>query len=378
MRRPVRFILVALAGHTPAVITETLWALEQQRGQRVDEIRVITTASGQRALAARLWGKEGHFTRYCRDYGLEPGRIAFGPGQVYVLQDSQGADLEDIRTHQDNAAAADQIFTLIREWTARPDEVLHGSVAGGRKTLGIYLTMAFMLCGRPEDSLSHVLVDPVFEREVPDFYYPPPQVRQFHRALPGSAGREDLISSAAARVDLADLPFLGLRELVGGQIPMTGGYLAAIRHSQALCRYLSAPPELIVCLHCRRLQMGDFHWRLSKQQLALYVFFLTEFNSPDARTSLADLFAHRARLTDLERQIDEFHQGGKEDYAWDNLRSLEDLQEKLTPIISKINRAVCLTFGTNEISRRLSIRRRPHLGVDIPRYVILTEPCPHC
>ena len=43
MRRTPRLILVALAGPTPAVITGSLRVLEQQRGQTVDEIRVIAT-----------------------------------------------------------------------------------------------------------------------------------------------------------------------------------------------------------------------------------------------------------------------------------------------------------------------------------------------
>ncbi len=39
-----RNVLAAVVGNTPAVVTETLWALEQQRDIRLDEIRIITTA----------------------------------------------------------------------------------------------------------------------------------------------------------------------------------------------------------------------------------------------------------------------------------------------------------------------------------------------
>jgi CRISPR-associated protein (TIGR02584 family) len=371
MRRTPRLILVALAGHTPAVITESLWVLEQRQGQPVDEIRVITTTSGARQLAARLWGPEGHFTRYCQDYRVAPGRIAFGPAQVYIIQDHQALDLDDIRTHPDNTAAADQIFARIREWTARPDEVLHGSVAGGRKTMGIYLTMAFMLCARPQDSLSHVLVNPEFELGVQDFYYPPPQPRQYQRT-----GGPPL-SSDAAGVELAEVPFLRLRDLAGEHLPLDQGFLAALEHAQALCRCLTAPPELQVCLHCGRVQLGELGWRLSKQQLAVYVLFLTDFNAPTPQAGLADLLARRARLAELEGQIDDLRLGARESYAWDALNSLEDLQEKLTPIISKINRTLEAALGANEVSRRLAIQRRPY-GVDVPRFAILLDHCPHC
>jgi CRISPR-associated protein (TIGR02584 family) len=371
MRRTPRLILVALAGHTPAVITESLWALEQQRGHTVDEVRVITTASGAQHLAARLWGSEGHFTRYCQDYQVPPGRIAFGPAQVFILQDDNFQDLDDIRTDRDNTAAADQIYTRIREWTSRPDEVLHGSVAGGRKTMGIYLTMAFVLCARPQDSLSHVLVNPEFELGVKDFYYPPPQPCQYQQA----AG--PLLSSEEAGVELAEVPFLRLRDLAGEHLPLEQGFLAALEHAQAVCRCLTQTPALQVCLRCGHLQLGELGWRLSKQQLAVYVLFLTEFNAPTPQASLADLLVQRGRLAELEGQIDDLRLGARESYAWEALDSVEDLQEKLTPIISKINRTLESTLGVNEVSRGLAIQRRPY-GVDVPRFTILKDPCPHC
>jgi len=61
MVRPIRNILVAVTGQVPAVITETLWALGQQKGLRVDELRVITTVSGKRAILDKIFGPDGHF-----------------------------------------------------------------------------------------------------------------------------------------------------------------------------------------------------------------------------------------------------------------------------------------------------------------------------
>lgn len=73
----------------------------------------------------------------------------------------------------------------------------------------------------------------------------------------------------AARLELAEIPFLRLSQILGGQIPVERGYLEALRHSQAICRYLHAPPELEVCLRCGRVQYGDFGFRLSKQMLVV-------------------------------------------------------------------------------------------------------------
>ena len=40
-------ILLCAAGMTPQIVTETLWALTQERGERIDEIRVMTTLAGK-------------------------------------------------------------------------------------------------------------------------------------------------------------------------------------------------------------------------------------------------------------------------------------------------------------------------------------------
>ena len=64
-----RQILLCVAGLTPQIITETLYALTQQRGERVDEIRVITTLGGRdRIRQALLDPQQGKFFAFCRDY----------------------------------------------------------------------------------------------------------------------------------------------------------------------------------------------------------------------------------------------------------------------------------------------------------------------
>src|SRR2546426_12133493 len=71
-----RHILLCVAGLTPQIITETLYALTQQRGERIDEIRVITTLGGRdRILSALLDPQQGKFFAFCRDYGIAPDSI---------------------------------------------------------------------------------------------------------------------------------------------------------------------------------------------------------------------------------------------------------------------------------------------------------------
>jgi CRISPR-associated protein (TIGR02584 family) len=46
-----------------------------------------------------------------------------------VITDRNGQELQDIRDSEDNLAAADQMLSLIREWTKRENESLFCSVA---------------------------------------------------------------------------------------------------------------------------------------------------------------------------------------------------------------------------------------------------------
>jgi CRISPR-associated protein (TIGR02584 family) len=272
--RAQRNILVAVVGNTPAIITETLWALEQQRGIRIDEIRIITTAVGRDSIVRHLLGANGHFAEYCREHQVPPGRIAFSPQHIHVITDSAGTELQDVRNSDDNRAAADQVFGFIQEWTSRKDERLLCSVAGGRKTLGIYLTMSLMLCGRPDDSISHVLISPDFEIGMPDFYYPPPA----ERALKCWTGGDETgqatfqpILSSEAQLELADIPFPRLREAFGGGLPLEQGLIRAIEHSRLLLSYLQIPPALTVQLRERSITVGAFTSDLMNKGLRPYV-----------------------------------------------------------------------------------------------------------
>lgn len=371
--REKRNVLVALAGQTPAVITETLWALEHERGVRVDEIRVITTARGRDIILRDLLGKSGVFARYCKDYGVPYGRIAFSPKQVHVLTGANGRDLEDIRDTLDNTAAADQIFSLIRGWTGREDEVLFCSAAGGRKTMGIYLAMSLMLCGRREDTLSHVLVNPEFEAGVRDFYYPPPEPRTFRKLVVDGSGVAlcQEVSSEEAHIDLAEIPFLRLREALGGELPLEKGLVKAVRYTQLLLGYLQDPPVLRLHLKTGLVEVGEFSFKLTKQLRAVYALFLKAFNTGDPGATLEDLYSRRPLLAQLEREIDRLGPGEKESYAWERMKDPDDFRARIGPCISKVNQAVTKALGENRLAARYRISMGRRYKVDVERFEIV-------
>ena len=132
-----REILVAVAGLTPQVITETFYYLTQVRDPPVAiaEIHVLTTQPGeQRILTDLLTPDDGRFYALCREYELDPTTIAFDAHHIHVFADVAGIPLDDIRTAADSTAVADQILALIRRLTDDPTSRLHCSLAGGRKT----------------------------------------------------------------------------------------------------------------------------------------------------------------------------------------------------------------------------------------------------
>lgn len=370
---PTRNVLIAVAGQTPAIVTETLWALEQRCGELVDEIRIITTAPGAEAVTRELLGPDGAFARYCSDYGVPAGRIAFSPSHLYVLKDADGAALQDIRNTEDNRITANTIFSLVREWCSRPDEILHCSIAGGRKTMGNYLTMSLMLCGRSQDRLSHVLVAPEFERGVRDFYYPPPR-ETFYRPNRSADGPfAASLSSADAAVELADIPFPRLRELLGGELPLEKGLIEAIAHSQNILQYLQRSPTLSVRFDLCRVSLGAFDISLPKQLMAVYVFFLLKFNGSRSRGTMEDLFRERLLLARLERLMDRMKQAEHESYAWEAMREVDDFRSRLSPCISKINRAFRGVLGKNRLAKSFSISTGGVYGVDVKDFHIFVK-----
>lgn len=267
-----RRVLLAVAGLSPQILTETLYALAQSGREAFipTEIYLITTVEGaNRARLMLLSEKPGWFHRLRREYALP--EIDFPPENIRLIHDADGTPLDDIRSASDNDAAADSITNLVRELTAAPGSALHVSLAGGRKTMGFYLGYAMSLYGRPQDRLSHVLVSSPFESD-PQFFYP----SRASRVLTTRDGRP--VDARDARVTLAQIPFVRLRDglpkhLLTGTQSFTATVNAAQRgmaaprlvlHSQAL-RVIAADIEVPM----RPAEMAFYLWLAERRQAGL-------------------------------------------------------------------------------------------------------------
>lgn len=222
-----RVVLLAVSGSSPAIITETIWALANETPPVVPDLVVaVTTASGARALEAQLltpvpsWSGRavwealretllGAKSKTDRRLTLER--------PVVISRADPGAGverpLEDIRGLEDNEAAGETILAAVRRFSTDPDVRLIGLLSGGRKTMGALLHAAMSLAGRPSDRLLHVLVSEPFDSPalVPPFFFPG-QPGPSEHTLSGPSART--VSQLSARIDLADVPLVALGELV--------------------------------------------------------------------------------------------------------------------------------------------------------------------
>lgn len=259
-----RRILLCVTGMSPQIVTETIYALAQaERPFIPTEIHILTTVAGAaQAKAALLHPDGGKFHELLADYP-RLGSPCFAEDQIHVITDAAGQPLADIRTPEENAAAADAITARVAELSADETAALHVSIAGGRKTMGFYLGYAFSLFARPQDRLSHVLVSSPFESH-PDFFFPPAKPRR----LATRDGKH--IDTADAVVTLAEIPVVRLRHglpeaLVRGQ--------ARFNDTVQALQASFAPPHLVIDLAARRVICATQEVRLAPALLAWLAFW---------------------------------------------------------------------------------------------------------
>ncbi len=207
-------VLLAVTGMSPAVLTETLWALAHETPPVIPERVIAVTTSAGRERLRRLfdplplfgglspWDALRQSLQAC-GHSLD-GRLRFG--LTADVATGRSRELEDLRHRDDNEAAADFTLEQVRSIVENPDTHLIASVAGGRKTMGALLYACLTLAGRETDRLTHVLVSEPFET-LPDFYFP----AQPGGPLAGRNGEKHPPSGAA--IELAEVPFVPLRNL---------------------------------------------------------------------------------------------------------------------------------------------------------------------
>lgn len=205
-------VLVVGMGTSPAVMTETVWALaHQSEPVAPDEIVVITTKSGKDALrAAIMSGAPSVWNRLKTALAKEKiaidSKLVFGDTSIRMIPDADGNEASDLRTGADNLRAADFMLGELRKYTADSATTVLCSIAGGRKTMSALLFSCMSLLGREEDKVYHVLLPPEFECGTePPFFFPEPGVTYTSKKT------EKKYRANKVQSELFEVPFVRMR-----------------------------------------------------------------------------------------------------------------------------------------------------------------------
>jgi CRISPR-associated protein (TIGR02584 family) len=338
-----REILVAVAGLTPQVITETLYYLTQKCNPRVEitEVHVLTTQPGQRRVLSDLLAPHvGRFYGFCAEYGLDPTTIAFDDEHIHLLTDAAGVPLDDIRTAADSAAVADQMLAFIRRLTDDPATRLHCSLAGGRKTLSALLGFALQLYGRAQDTLLHVLIREELEGH-PEFFYPPtgPHLIQTRSG--------QLVEAHRVQIEVAEIPYVRLREKLATSISdLTSGFAPTVHRVQRTLDELPDLAPLVIEPAARKVCIGTTQIPLEPMEIVLYAQLalarIQREGRGDGFLSVKELNGKREAMLGRYEQLYGAYSGHVENLrqAWEKRIPPARLRSRFSKISRKIKQAV--------------------------------------
>lgn len=206
----------------------------------------------------------GYLSRFCRDFGIAEERIRLTPAQILVA-----TDITDDQNPTENDAFAERILQLVRQKTAIPENIIHASLAGGRKTMSVYLAFALQFFGRPADKLYHVLVRPAAFANNPHFFYPPPVPEMI------PAGNGQLISTAEAHLELAEIPYIRLRPKMAYLFENEKlSFQDMVKLTQEDLEQLPDLPLLVLDVSRHLLSIGDQKIQFTPIETALYWYYL--------------------------------------------------------------------------------------------------------
>ncbi len=150
-----KHILLISVGMSPAVITETVYALNQVK-DAPQEIVAITTVKGKEAIMEQLFGEDAVWETMLNECKLK-GKVIFDEANIELIPDENKKHSKDIVSDSDNNELADKLLRILRGYTT-PDYRISFSIAGGRKSMSAVGALVMSLLGRKEDKMYHILV----------------------------------------------------------------------------------------------------------------------------------------------------------------------------------------------------------------------------
>ncbi|MCI0536087.1 MAG: CRISPR-associated ring nuclease Csm6 [Verrucomicrobiales bacterium] len=278
-------VLLAVTGMSPAVLTETVWALanpEDHKFSPIIPVRIValTTTAGQDAVREQLFGRDRIWERLRQDVlgasHANNSRLYFGPEAecVRVFTRNVGGKpvvLRDVSSEAENIAVADFITDQLWGFVEKPDTRLIASISGGFKTMSALLFAGMSLLGRKDDLITHVLVDTPYDTKLDPLFFFPRQPRQ---ELKDARGKVWLAGKARLRLGL--VPFVPLNDLLE-KYKKPRSYSDLVERCRGnLQRHVKQAVVLRLSVHDRRVMVNDTcNFRLGAQPF-LFLLFLAE------------------------------------------------------------------------------------------------------
>lgn len=261
-------VLICVAGITPQVITETIYALSQKVPPiHIHKIYIITTSLGKKAIQSSLL-QNGYLKALEDEYGLP--HLIIDDKSFIIPLDENGRPLDDIKNEEENRILGNTIVSFIQGLTKDDNVTLHCSIAGGRKTMSFYLGFALQLFGRPQDKLYHVLVSPEFESNQ-SFFFKPKKNRIIEYKTPNNEVIR--LNTDEAKIELAELLFIRL----SGKISFKEkDFNALVDEGQRTIDTALIQPDIYIYLEERHIQIGSTPIKMQPNLLIFYNLFLKQ------------------------------------------------------------------------------------------------------
>lgn len=346
-----QIVLLAVTGMTPAILTETIWALAHETPPVIpDRVVAVTTTRGKLLMEQELFTPASNGGKDLWQTLREEILGGQNPNDHRLILDTireitapnartgRNQALEDFRTSDENAAMANFVLDQVRNLVETPNIQLITSIAGGRKTLGALLYACMSLLGRETDRLTHVLVSEPYDSFglKPRFYFPEQPIQ----SLKTADGK--MVLAKEASIDLGDIPFVPLRNLFERDLirkPYSFTELVE-RCRHKVNEVASRNVDLTVWRHRREIAVNGLRVQTSNFQQVLMLFLaetgnaavlarITKFNSA---IEPLKLFANQLYA---KRKPNDFNDWRGEARLPDNIddqnlrRSLNELKDKL-------------------------------------------------
>jgi CRISPR-associated protein (TIGR02584 family) len=314
----MRTTLVTVSGMSPAIITETLWALASEAPAVVpDDVVVITTTRGRRDIEEMLltnnpaWGRRKVWERLRADILQRTGqpkkstKLQLAVQVIDLPDENTGVrrPADDLRTRGHNDEAADFIIRTLAPYCDAADNHVIASIAGGRKTMGALLYAAMSLIGKESDRVTHVLVNEPFEN-CPGFFYPDQPVQDLAAQRFGQA--PSAVAARSAIIEMADIPFVPLRNKFAELDEPRRTFAGLVEaYSRAERKVMKQPPRVTLDADKGTLTIEGRPIQLAGRDLLIFAFL----HQRALRTNV-----HFANKDEAQSELAEFMAGWKRDH----------------------------------------------------------------